>query len=70
MYDYCLKKGSPAGLRVVRYLEEKDEELKKLFEEQEKKKKANKNKKKVEEEPPINEVEFKYLTKDLVVDMI
>jgi hypothetical protein len=32
LFDYCLKRGLPVAERATKYLEEKEEELKKLIE--------------------------------------
>mmetsp|Transcript_8825 Transcript_8825/g.8179 ORF Transcript_8825/g.8179 Transcript_8825/m.8179 type:complete len:145 (+) Transcript_8825:3026-3460(+) len=67
--DYCQRRGLPVGEKVQKYLEERDEELKKQLEEQEKKKKKAKPKK-GEEEPEVNQAEFKFLTKELLIEML
>jgi len=53
LFDYCCRRGLAVGDRAKKYLEDRDEELRKTIEEQEKKKKTKKVKK-GEEEPEIN----------------
>ena len=51
-----------------KHLEEKQEELTKALEEQEKKKKAKK--KNAPEEPEVDPKEYKYLPKELLIEML
>lgn len=67
-----MKRGLPVGEKAVKYLEARQEELAKALEEQEKAKKAKGKKPppKGQEEPEINQAEYKYLTKEIVMEMI
>lgn len=70
--DFCVKRQLPVGERATKYLESRQEELAKALEEQEKAKKAKGKKPppKGQEEPEINQAEYKFLTKELLVQMI
>lgn len=64
LLDFWTKRGHAIAEEANKYLEEKDEELKKLLEEQEKAKKTKK--KKGVEEPEIIPETFKYLPKEML----
>jgi adenylate kinase family enzyme len=72
LYDYCIKRNLPVGEKAAKFLEARQEELAKALEEQEKNKKAKGKKPppKGQEEPEVNPADYKYLSKELVLEMI
>lgn len=72
LYDFCVKRGLPVADKAAKYLEQRQEELKLALEEQEKAKKAKGKKPpaKGQEEPEVNPNDYKYLSKEIVIEMI
>lgn len=65
-----MKRQLPVAEKASKYLQERDEECqRKLLEEVERKKKQ-KGKKVKDEEPDVNPAEYKYLTKEILIEMI
>lgn len=72
LYDYCVKRGLPVGEKAAKFLEARQEDLAKALEEQEKNKKAKGKKPppKGQEEPEVNPADYKYLSKEILQEMI
>jgi adenylate kinase family enzyme len=72
LYDFCVKRGLPVADKAAKYLEQRQEELKLALEEQEKAKKAKGKKPpaKGQEEPEVNPNDYKYLSKEIVIEMV
>lgn len=72
LYDFCVKRNLPVGEKAAKFLEVRQEELAKALEEQEKNKKAKGKKPppKGQEEPEVNPADYKYLSKEIVQEMI
>jgi adenylate kinase family enzyme len=72
LYDFCVKRGIPVADKAAKYLEQRQEELKLALEEQEKAKKAKGKKPpaKGQEEPEVNPNDYKYLSKEIVIEMV
>lgn len=72
LYEFCVKRGLPVAEKAAKFLEQRQEDLKIALEEQEKAKKAKGKKPpaKGQEEPEVNPNDYKYLSKELVIEMI
>jgi adenylate kinase family enzyme len=68
LYDWHLKRGTALAEKAKAYLEKRDADLQEAIAEQEKKKKQKK--KKGEEDDVFNPDEYKYIEKDLLIEML
>jgi hypothetical protein len=72
LFDVCVKRGYSSGEKAAKFLEARQEELARALDEQDKAKKAKGKKPppKGQEEPEVNPADYKYLTKELLSEMI
>ena len=70
LFDFCLKRQLPVAEKAATFLKERDEECQRKLVEEAERKKKQKGKKVKDEEPDVNPADYKYLTKEILVEML